>query len=75
MPMVNVKNFPSRMYAELARETLKKEGIPSMIQCPDIGIFGGLATGHPLPQGADLYVDEEHARRARELLSALFGDL
>jgi len=73
MPLVKIKNFPSRTFAEMASETLKGEGISSWIQSPDIGILA--VRGGPVPQGADLYVDEEHAVRARELVSALFGDL
>ena len=71
--MALVKNFPRRMFAEMAGEALEKEGIPSWIQSPDIGILG--VRGGAVPQGADLHVKDEHAERARELLSALFRDL
>jgi hypothetical protein len=73
MPLVKVKNFPNRMFAEMARETLRQEGVPSWIRSPDIGILG--TTRDAVPQGADLYVEEEHATQARELISALFGNL
>ena len=73
MPLVNIKNFPSRPFAEMARATLEEEGIRSWIRSPDIGILG--MTGHPVPQGADLYVDAEDADRARDIVSALFGDV
>ncbi len=71
MALVRVKNFPDRMYAERAQQTLEEEGIASVVQAPDAGILGaGGAVG--LPQGADLYVEEEDAEEARRLLSELF---
>ncbi len=71
MALVRVKNFPDRLYAERARQSLEEDGIHSIIQSPDQGILGaGSAAG--LPQGADLYVEEEDAARARELLNELF---
>jgi hypothetical protein len=73
MPLVKIKNFPSRMFAEMARETLEKEGIPAWIRSPDIGILA--ASGWPVPQGADLYVEAEHAGRAAEVVADLFGDV
>jgi hypothetical protein len=72
MALVRVKNFPDRMYAERAQQTLNEEGIASVVQAPDAGILGaGGAVG--LPQGADLYVEEEDAEDARRLLSELFN--
>jgi hypothetical protein len=73
MPLVKIKNFPSRMFAQMASETLEQEGIPCWIRSPDIGILG--TTRDAVPQGADLYVEEEHAADAREIVAALFGDL
>jgi hypothetical protein len=70
--VVKVKNFPSRTIADLASDILKKEGIRSWVSSLDVAILG--VPGNPVPQGADLYVDEEDAERARELVYALFGD-
>jgi hypothetical protein len=71
MALVKVKNFPDRMYAERAQQTLNEEGIASIVQAPDAGILGaGGVAG--LPQGADLYVEEEDAEEARRMLSELF---
>ena len=71
MDLVKVKNFPDRMFAERARQTLDAEGIPSIIQSLDVGFLGaGAAIG--LPQGADLYVPSEFVDRARELLNDIF---
>ena len=71
MKLVKVKNFPDRMYAERARQSLDAEGIPSIIQSVDAGFLGaGGAFG--LPQGADLYVPAEDVRRASELINDIF---
>lgn len=74
MDIVKVKNFPDRMYAERARQTLDEEGIPSLIQSIDAGFLGaGGAVG--LPQGADLYVPVRWAERASEILNELFDGI
>ncbi len=68
------KNFPDRLFAERAQQTLEDEGIPSVIQSPDAGILGaGAAAG--LPQGADLYVEEEFYSQAHEILNELFDGI
>jgi hypothetical protein len=74
MDLVLVKNFPDRMYAERARQTLDVEQIPSIIQSVDVGFLGaGGAMG--LPAGADLYVPAEFADRAREVLNDVFDGI
>jgi len=74
MDLVLVKNFPDRMYAERARQTLDAEGIPSMIQSIDAG-FLGAGGAIALPQGADLYVAREFSDRARDLLNDVFNGI
>jgi hypothetical protein len=72
--LIKVKNFPNRMFAEHAQQTLEHEGISSVIQSPDAGILGaGGVAG--LPQGADLYVVPELADQARSLLEALYDGI
>jgi len=74
MALKKIKNFPDRLFAERAQQTLEIEHIPSMIQSPDAGIIGaGGVWG--MPHGADLYVEEEHAARALELLESLFNGI
>jgi hypothetical protein len=74
MTLVKIKNFPDRMFAERAQQTLEVEHIPSIIQSPDAGIMGaGGVWG--MPHGADLYVEDEYADRARELLESLFDGI
>jgi hypothetical protein len=72
--MVKVKNFPDRIFAEQAQQTLEREGIPSILQSPDIGILGAGGSS-TLPQGVDLFVSEEFAEKAREILTALFDGI
>ncbi len=74
MALVKIRNFPDRMFAERAQQTLQEEDIPSIIHSPDAGITGagGIWAG---PQGADLYVEEEYVERARELLESLFDGI
>jgi hypothetical protein len=72
--MVKVKNFPDRIFAEQAQQTLEREGIPSMLQSPDIGILGAGGSSS-LPQGVDLFVSEEFAEKARQILTALFDGI
>ncbi len=71
MALVRVKNFPDRMYAERAQQTLADEGIASILQSPDIGILGA-GSAVSLPGGVDLYVEEKDAARAGEILNVLF---
>ena len=74
MSMVKVKNFPNRIFAEQAQQSLEKEGIPSMLQSSDIGILGAGSDGS-LPQGVDLYVPEEFAEKALQMLTAIFDGI
>lgn len=71
--LIKVKNFPRRMYAEQAQQVLERDGIPSVIQSPDVGIMG--TTGAWVVQGADLYVPEEFAARAHQLINAIFDGM
>jgi len=74
MALVKVKNFPDRLFAERAQQTLEREGIHSIIQSVDAGFIGagGIWGG---PQGADLYVEKEDLERSRELLESLFDGI
>jgi len=69
--LILIKNFPNRLTAEMAQQLLDAEEIPSIIKAPDYG-FAGAAAGGGLDifsgNGADLYVDEEFAERAEEIV-------
>ena len=59
-----IKNFPNRMTAEMAQQTLEAKGIQSLIKAPDYG-FPGAAAGGGFDllsgSGVDLYVDDTKA--------------
>lgn len=73
MPLVKLKNFPSRIFAEQALQILEREGIPLVIFSPDVGITG--SSGAIISQGVDLYVPEEFAERAYDLVFAFFDGM
>lgn len=72
--LVKVKNFPDRIYAERAQQTLAEEKIACVLQSMDIGILGAGGTAG-IPQGVDLYVEPEDADRAREVLKDIFNNI
>lgn len=74
MGLMFIKNFPDRMFAERAQQTLEQEGIFAVIQSIDTGILGAGASAG-LPQGADLYVDDADSERARDILSVVFDGI
>lgn len=73
MKLVKVKNLPDRMTAEQAQERLKEQGIESLIQSTEVGMFGSFGVG--TPAGVDLYVREELVEKARKILNDLFGEV
>ena len=73
MKLIKIKNFPDRLTADQAQQRLKEEGIESVIQSLDVGVIGSF--GGALPQGADIYVREEEAERARNIMKEFFGEV
>ncbi len=73
MTLAKIKNFPDRMTAEQAQQRLKQENIESLIQSPEVGMFGSFGVG--TPAGVDLYVREEQEEQARKILQDLFGEV
>lgn len=69
--LIMIKNFPNRLTAEMAQQALEARGIHSLIKAPDYG-FAGAAAGGGLDlfsgSGVDLYVDEEYAATAEDLV-------
>jgi hypothetical protein len=69
--LILIKNFPNRMFAEMAQQLLKAKEIPSIIKAPDYGFPGAAAGGGSdifSGNGVDLYVEEEFAERAEEIV-------
>lgn len=73
---VKVKNFPSRLFAEQAKEILENNGITSIIKGEDIVIFGpGPGFGTGLPEGVSLWVFEDDYQDTRTLIETFFDDI
>jgi hypothetical protein len=43
--LILIKNFPNRLLAEMAQQSLEAEGILSLLKAPDYGISGSGAGG------------------------------
>jgi hypothetical protein len=72
---IMVKNFPSRLFAEQAREILETNGISVIIKGEDIGILGpGAGYGTTLPHGISLWVPEENYEEAKSLIETFLGN-
>jgi len=66
--IVLLKNFPSRALAEAGQAFLKANNIESILQGSDIA-------GTGMPQGFDLYVQEEDVKTAHDLLERLYDGI
>ncbi len=64
---VPAATFSSTLEAEIARQTLEAEGIPSIFKNQKTGIFGPGYQG-PVPGGVDVCVPSPELERARELI-------
>ena len=71
---VPLRNLPSRMYAQMLQEALKKEGIPSMIKSDDIAItFPSQGTTSAVP--VIILVPEKYAKRADEIADQMLDHI
>ena len=71
--LVLIKNFPDRAFAEQAKQILKQKDIGCILKSADVGILG--TTTSSLLIGVDLYVDEQHAAEAVNLVNAIFDGI
>ncbi|MBI5027213.1 MAG: DUF2007 domain-containing protein [Nitrospirae bacterium] len=73
---VQVKNFPSRLFAEQAKELLENNGIISIIKGEDIGMVGpGVGFGTSWPHGINLWVPEDDYQDAKILIETFFNNI
>ena len=76
--LVMIKNFPNRMFAEMAQQLLEIEKITSVIKAQDYG-FAGAAAGGGLDifsgNGVDLYVEEEFSEKAEEIVRTQYNGM
>ncbi len=71
---VRFRSLPSRLYAEMLQEALKKEGIPSMIKGDDIAItLGSYSTTSPVE--VSIWVAEEDLERCEKIADEMLDHI
>jgi len=71
---VPLRKLPTRLYAEMLRETLEKQDIPCILKGEDIGVFlGALGTTSVLP--VTVWVPEELKAKAEEIAFQILGEI
>ena len=71
---VPVRSLPSRLYAEMLQEALKKEGIPSIIKGDDVGIMlGSYSTTSPVT--ITIWVQEEDVEKCEEIADQMLDHI
>jgi uncharacterized Zn finger protein (UPF0148 family) len=71
---VPLRTLPSRMYAEMLQEALKKEKIPSIIKSDDIAItFGSYGTTSAVPVA--VWVPKEDLERSEEIADQMLDHI
>lgn len=69
-----LRNLPSRLYAEMLKESLKNYGIPSLIKGDDIGIMlGSYSTTSPVE--ISLWVPEEDWEKADRVADEMLNHI
>ena len=69
-----LRSLPSRLYAEMLQEALKKEGIPSIIKGDDVGIMLGSYGTTSLVE-ITIWVPEEDVERAEEIADQMLDHI
>lgn len=68
------RSFPSRLYAEMLKNALQKEGIPSLIKSDDIGIMlGSYSTISPVE--VMVWVPEEDFERCEKIADEMLNHI
>ena len=71
---VPLRSLPSRLYAEMVQEALKKEGIPSIIKSDDIAVtFPSHGTTSAVP--VNIWVPKENVKRAEEIADQMLDHI
>jgi len=71
---VPLRTLPSRLYAEMLREALEKEGIPSFIKSDDVAItFPSHGTTSAVP--VTLWVPKDKAERCEEIADQMLDHI
>jgi DNA-directed RNA polymerase subunit RPC12/RpoP len=71
---VPFRTLPSRLYAEMLKEALEKEGIPSIIKGDDVGIMlGSYSTTSPVE--VSVWVQEENLEGAEQIADQMLDHI
>jgi threonine synthase len=71
---VRLRDLPSRLYAEMLQEALKKEGIPSIIKSDDIAItFLSHGTTSAVP--VTIWVPKDKAEKCEEIADQMLDHI
>lgn len=71
---VPLRTVPSRVYAQMLKESLENEGIPAIIKGEDAGeMLGTLGTATTLP--IEIWVPADEIDRAEEVANAMMGKI
>jgi uncharacterized Zn finger protein (UPF0148 family) len=71
---VPIRTLPSRLYAEMVQEALKKEGIPSFVKSDDIAItFPSYGTTSAVPVA--LWVPKDKVERSQEIADQMLDHI
>jgi uncharacterized Zn finger protein (UPF0148 family) len=71
---VPLRTLPSRLYAQMLQESLKKEGIPSVIKSDDIAItFPSHGTTSAVP--VTIWVPKDKVERCREIADQMLDHI
>ena len=71
---VPLRSLPSRLYAEMLQEVLKKEGISSIIKGDDVGIMlGSYSTTSPVK--VTIWVPEAEVDRCEEIADQMLDHI
>ena len=69
-----LRNLPSRLYAEMLKESLQNQGIPALIKGDDIGIMlGSYSTTSPVE--ISLWVPEEDWKDADRIADGMLNHI
>jgi uncharacterized Zn finger protein (UPF0148 family) len=71
---VRLRDFPSRLYAQMLDEALRNEGIPSMIK-GDEGVPFRAATSHIPISKVTIWVPEGDFQKAEEIADWMFDQI
>lgn len=71
---VPFRTFPSRLYAEMLKEALENEGIPSIIKGDDVAIVLG-SYGTTSPVEVTIWIPEDNMERAEQIADEMLDHI